>query len=264
MRGAVRLAQFRQRLGKPGTGDGLAPVGVDLSASEVTGKLGSREQPHGLTERQSVSRRTALDRLELSQRPVEPFMIDLDPLAADEGEAVGLREQALDLRWRQRLTIEGHLHAEVEQRVQPELRRRLAADHCLHLRTRRPVHAPVLRHPHDHSGAFKHRNILQKLHRLLRAPAQRMEDFAGINHRLQPAALLSRALNRHQQRQQTLAAFGAGVFLQGLAQRQVLRLGLRRQPRRVGGEEGERSLFILPVLGEIEVDASDQVPGRVA
>ena len=37
-----------------------------------------------------------------------------------------------------------------------------------------------------------------------------------------------------------LAVGGPGVFAQRLAQRQMLRLGLRRQPRRVGRHEGER------------------------
>ena len=92
-------------------------------------------------------------------------------------------------------------------------------------------------------------------------PAQRMKDLAGIDHRLQPGALLGGALDRHQQRQQALAVLRAGIFLQGLAERQMLRLGLRRQPRRVGRQERERGVLVLPVLGEIEMHASDQVPG---
>ena len=37
------------------------------------------------------------------------------------------------------------------------------------------------------------------------------------------------------------------------AQRQVLRLALRRQPRGVGRQEGEGALLVLAVLGQIEV-----------
>ena len=50
-------------------------------------------------------------------------------------------------------------------------------------------------------------------------PFYRAEDLAGIDHRLQPAALLGGALDRHQKRQQALAVFRAGIFLQGLAER---------------------------------------------
>ena len=146
----------------------------------------------------------------------------------------------------------------------PELRRRLAADRRLHLRARRPVHAPARRHAHDHAGAFERRHVLQELQRLLRAPAQRMKDLAGIDHGLQPGAVLGGALHRHQQRQQALAVLRAGIFLQGLAERQMLRLGLRRQPRRVGRQEGERRFLVLAVLGQIEMHAPDQVPGGIA
>ena len=260
-RETVGPAQLGQRLREPRPGDGLAPVGVALDGARVPGNSGARQQAHRLAERQALGGGPPLDRLELIERPAQSFMIDFDPLAADEGEPVGLREQALDLGRRQRLAVERHLHAEVEQRVQPELRRRLAADRRLHLRTRRPVHAPARRHAHDDAGAFQRRNVLQELQRLLRAPAQRMKDLAGVDHRLQPGALLGGALHRHQQRQQALAVFRAGIFLQGLAERQMLRLGLRRQPRRVGGQEGERGLFVLAVLGEIEMHAPDQIPG---
>src|ERR1043166_6364813 len=78
-----------------------------------------------------------------------------------------------------------------------------------------------------------------------------------------PAALLRCPLHRGEQSQQALSVFGAGVFLQCLAERQVLCLALRRQARRIGRDEGERCFFVLPVLGEIEMDASDQIPGRV-
>ena len=82
--------------------------------------------------------------------------------------------------------------------------------------------------------------------------------------RLQPGAVLGGALDRHQQRQQALAVLRAGIFLQSLAERQMLRLGLRRKPGRVGREKRERRLLVLPVLREIEMHASNQVPGRMA
>jgi hypothetical protein len=43
----------------------------------------------------------------------------------------------------------------------------------------------------------------------------------------------------------------------------VLRLAVRRQPAGVGGQEGERRLLVLAVLGQVEVHPADHVPGRV-
>ena len=50
---------------------------------------------------------------------------------------------------------------------------------------------------------------------------------------------------------------------QGLPQRKMLGLGVRRQPRGVGGQKSERRIRIFAVLGQIEVHAADQVPRRV-
>ena len=99
--------------------------------------------------------------------------------------------------------------------------------------------------------------------RLLRRPAQRVEDLAGVDHRLEPGAALGRPLHRQEQREQALLVRRAGVLAQGLAERQVLGLAVRGEPVGVGREEGERRLLVLAVLGEVEVDAADEVPGRV-
>ncbi len=48
------------------------------------------------------------------------------------------------------------------------------------------------------------------------------------------------------------------------AQRQMLRLGVRREPRGVGRQKRKGRLRIVAVFGQIEVDAADQVPRRVA
>ena len=151
---------------------------------------------------------------------------------------------------------------EVEQGVQAERGRRLAADRRADLRARRPVRAPRPGHAHDDAGRLEPRQIGQQLERLRGRPAQRVEDLARIDHRLQPRALLGRALHGQEQREQPRLVGGARVLAQGLAERQVLGLRLRRQPRRVRRQEGERRLLVPAVLGEVEVDAADQVPGR--
>ena len=44
----------------------------------------------------------------------------------------------------------------------------------------------------------------------------------------------------------------------------MLRLRLYGKPRCVGSQKRKRGVFVLPVLGEIEVDAANEVPGGMA
>ena len=91
-----------------------------------------------------------------------------------------------------------------------------------------------------------------------------MKDLAPIDHFTQPRAVFPRALYRHEQRQQPPLVLRARVFAQRLPERQMLRPGVRREPRGVGREKGERGFCVLAVFGEIEVHPADQVPGRIA
>src|SRR5229473_772235 len=43
----------------------------------------------------------------------------------------------------------------------------------------------------------------------------------------------------------------------------MLRLGLGRKPCRVSRKKRERGLLVPPVFGQVEMHASDQVPGRM-
>ena len=54
---------------------------------------------------------------QLVERLAQAVGVDLDPLAADEGEPVRAREEPRDLVPRQRLPVERHVEAEVEQGV---------------------------------------------------------------------------------------------------------------------------------------------------
>ena len=83
----------------------------------IAGNAGTGQHAHRLAERQAIVGGAALDRLELLERAGQPLMVDLDPLAADEGQSVGLRKQPLDLGRRQAFAVERHLHLEVEQRI---------------------------------------------------------------------------------------------------------------------------------------------------
>ena len=52
----------------------------------------------------------------------------------------------------------------------------------------------------------------------------------------------------------------ARIFRQRTAQRHVQRLRMRRQPMRVRCEKGEWRLGVIPILGEVEVNAADEIP----
>src|SRR5262249_60532257 len=103
--------------------------------------------------------------------------VDFDPLAANEGKSIGLRQQALDFGLRQAFAIERHFQLEVQQSIQSEIGGSLAADRCLDLRAGRAVHAPVRWHANDDADAFERRNVFQELYGLLRLPAEGVENF---------------------------------------------------------------------------------------
>jgi hypothetical protein len=75
--------------------------------------------------------------------------------------------------------------------------------------------------------------------------------------------MLGSALHRHQERKEAFAVPDTGIFLQGLAERQMLSLGLGRKLRRVGRQECEWGVLVLPVLGEVKVDTSHEIPSRM-
>ena len=203
------------------------------------------------------------DRSELVEHPAESFAIDFDPASAHQVQAVRRGEQLLNLRLGQRFAVEADAHLEVEQRVRAEARRRLAPDGGRDLRAWRTIGPPRGRHAHDDAGGLEAGDIGQQLKRLGGRPPQRVIDLARVDHRLQPRTLGGGALDRQEQREQPRLVGGACVFAQRAAERQVLRLGLRRQLGRVGRQKRERRLIIPAVLGEVEVDAADEMPRRV-
>ena len=89
--------------------------------SLISGNAGPGQHAHRLAERQTIGGGAALDGLELLKCPAQSFMIDLDPLAADQGQSVGMRQEPLDLGRREAFAVERHLHPEVEQRIHPQL-----------------------------------------------------------------------------------------------------------------------------------------------
>ena len=86
------------------------------------------------------------------------------------------------------LVVERHLKIEIQESSGSNEGWLRAANQCLDLGTRRPVHRRIRGRTHHHAGAFQGRDIVQKLQRLGRGPAQGIVQFAFVHHRLQPRA----------------------------------------------------------------------------
>ena len=87
-----------------------------------------------------------------------------------------------------------------------------------------------------------------------------MVHVAGIDQLLDQAAALGRPLKGHKQRQQRLPVPGAGVLLQGPAQRLVLDAPLRRQAADIVARNANGFSAIAFVLGQVQRDAADKPP----
>ena len=66
----------------------------------------------------------------------------------------------------------------------------------------RPVGVPVGRHVYDHTGGLEFGDAAQEAGGVRWRPAQRMEDLAGVHHRLQPGATLRCPLHGYEQGQE--------------------------------------------------------------
>ena len=178
-------------------------------------------------------------------------------------EPVGSSQQRRDLGVGQPVAVERHLHPEVEERVGAEAGRAPAADGRAHLGPRRSAGSPRARHAHDDPGGLELAHVAEEPERLFGRPAQRVEDLSRVDHGPEPRAALGGALDRKEERQEPRLVGRARVLAERLSQGDVLGLRVRRQPRGVGRQEGERRVGVLAVLGQVEVDAPDDVPGRV-
>ena len=89
--------------------------------------------------------------------------------------------------------------------------RRARADRRRHLRTRGRLARQEAGMRTTTPARFQIGGAGQEARSLLRGPAQRVKDLAGIDHRLEPGACLGGALHRQQQRQQ-LALFAAPAY----------------------------------------------------
>ena len=143
--------------------------------------------------------------------------VEFNPLSAHERETLGLSQQIVDFGGAERLALERDFHAEVEQRVLSQPRRRFGSHGARYLRPRRTIAPPRRRHAHHHARRLELRDVPQKL-----------QDLTRVDHGFQPRARLRGPLHRHEQGQETFLVRRARILAQRLAQRQMLRFGLRR------------------------------------
>ena len=87
-------------------------------------------------------------------------------------------------------------------------------------------------------------------------PGERMEQFAALKESRDQGALLRGTMNGREQLEQLFFVFL--IFLESVFKREVLRLALSAETRRVRGEEGEGIIGFL-ALHEVEEHPSDQV-----
>jgi hypothetical protein len=258
------LCQTAERFGQPRPGDAGRPrfrvAGVRNRAAGVGRR--ARQHAHRVGERDAVAG-GVLHRAPVTEHLLEPRAVELDPTSLDRNQPVGRGEQLADLAVAQWLTVDHEIHGEVEQRIEPDARRRFAADRHLHRRPPGGARLPPIRDAHDHARRLERRHVTQEPMRLGRAPRERMKHAAAVHELAQKRAVARRGLHRPQQRKQRRFVARARVLLERLAQRQVPRLAAGAEARRVAGEERERSVDLSFALGEMEVDAPDLVPYRV-
>src|SRR5439155_22315870 len=118
-------------------------------------------------------------------------------------------------------------------------------------------------YPHDDARRLERRYVAEEPVRLPWRPLQRLEDRTGLDELAQERALPGRSLDGRQQREQRCLVARSARFLDGLAERPMLHLRVRRQSRGVRRQEREGMLRIALVLGEVEADATDEVPNRI-
>ena len=237
--GPLRPAQGAQRLGQPRPGTDMRPVG-DGCIGIVQDRRRARQQPHRLGECQTLLFGQRLGLAELPHRAFKALPVDLNPLAAHQHQRVVAGEQRADLLVRQIIPVQRHRHVEIQQPIEANRRWRAGADNPRHLRPLWPIGTPGGGHAHDNTGAFQFWHAGKETRGVLRRPAQGMKDFPRLDHRLEPGACCSGALHRHEQGQKLASVRSPGIVAQGLAERQMLGLGMGGELRCVGGDKGER------------------------
>ncbi len=97
-----------------------------------------------------------------------------------------------------------------------------------------------------------------------RRPRHRLVHLAGVDQLAQPGVLFRGALQRDQEVEQRLSVAARGGLLERAPQRAVLHLAAGARPHGVGGEEGEGTIVVPAVLGQVQAHLADRVPRGMA
>ena len=224
---ALGATQAREHVAKPRPGRDLRPHPRLVGRGAVAVERCAGGEPHRFREGDATLGGRPLEPPEFVDHLLERLAADFHPLTAQEPQAVGARQQRVDLVGGERGAIQRDAHIEIEQRFRADTRRRLGPDRRGRPRARRPAAAPGRRQPHDHARRLQRRNILQELIRLGGGPPERMKDVAGVHHLLQPAARLGGALDRDEQRQEPGLVPGARILFERAPERRMQRLAPR-------------------------------------
>jgi hypothetical protein len=170
---------------------------------------------------------------------LQALRVDLNPLAAQQDEALRAGQELLAFLIGKRLAVQGQAHLKIKQFVQSDGASGPRADLHAHLRARRPTCRQPIGRAHDHSGFFDLRSLGQKAIGLANGPGLGRKQCFVVKQLAYQATLFAGPLHRLEQRFQLAAILGSGVELERFGQRQVLRPRLGRKPVRVGGQERE-------------------------
>ena len=223
----------------------------------------ARHEAHRFGEGQAVSRGGAFDAPELVDQAAQTLAIDFDPSPPQQRQAVHALEQRADLVGRQRLAVERHVHPEVEQRVESEARRRLGADGGL---DGGPGGRPAF-----HPAGTRTTMPACSSEWTSRSRARASGGVHRSGWKISPAstiafshAQLSVARWTGSSSESSRALLAAPAYSRSAwPSGRCCGVACADRPVRVGGQEGERRVGVLAVLGQVEVHAADGVPGGV-
>ncbi len=259
---AARAAEIGEGLREPRSGLDAGPLALRVGLGSSLREVGAREEPHRLDEREAVLG-VPLRLLPAAEHLVELLPVHLDPAPLQEDEPLGPLAQLRELGLGELLVAEGEADGEVEHCVEAERGGLLLSHRDRDARSRGAAAAPPVGDA-DHDAAVLERgHLAEEAVRLDGRPGLRLEEPARVGERLHEGAPLRGALDGLEEREESPAIGGRGGLADGVAERAVLRLPARGETGGVGGEEGEGLLGIAPVLGEVEVHASDDAPGPI-
>ena len=256
----LRRAQFGQSFFQPIARAHIRPRGQRVRILRILSHAAQEPQPLG--KRNAFFAMGFLESFPMVEDPLKLVAVHLSPPSANLYQALLAPQNLLPFLFAECLAVERERHLKIEHRAESKALRFSRTYGDADRRTGQPL--PPSRHAHEQTTFLEDRNFAQEPVRFARCPALRVIDPLGIDKFANQRALFRRALHGSEQREQRRAVLGARVFLQRAAQREILRLGLVRNPVRVGGQKSKRTFRIALILGQVEGHPADEVPKGIA